>query len=42
MPLGEFAGQTVVLSLAVDCGPSGFNTSNDHALWGEPRLVVQK
>ncbi|HEY0073679.1 MAG TPA: DUF6259 domain-containing protein [Abditibacteriaceae bacterium] len=38
IPLGAFAGQDVVLSLAVDCGPSGFNTSNDEALWGEAKV----
>ncbi|MBT3381198.1 MAG: hypothetical protein HN742_37095 [Lentisphaerae bacterium] len=40
VPLAEFAGRDVLLSLAVDCGPSGFNTSNDQALWGEPKLVL--
>jgi len=40
IPLGEFAGQEVVLSLAVDCGPSGFNTSCDDAAWGDVKLVV--
>ena len=38
--LGEFAGQDVLLSLALDCGPSGFNTSNDQSLWGDPKLVL--
>lgn len=42
VPLGAFAGQVVVLSLAVDCGPKGSSTSNDQALWGAPRLVPQK
>jgi hypothetical protein len=40
LPLGDFAGQEVVLSFAVDCGPSGFNTSCDDAAWGDVRLVI--
>jgi hypothetical protein len=40
IPLGGHAGRTVVLSLALDCGPSGFNTSCDEAVWAEPRIVV--
>jgi len=40
VPLGAYAGQPVVLSFAVDCGPSGFNTSCDDAAWGDVRLVA--
>lgn len=40
VPLAAFAGRDVLLSLAVDCGPSGFNLSNDQALWGEPKIVL--
>ena len=39
VPLRAYAGRTVVLSLAVDCGPSGFNLSCDESVWGEPVLV---
>lgn len=41
IPLGEYAGQGVVLSLAVDCGKGGFNTSNDESVWGDPAIVTQ-
>ncbi|MFW6059637.1 MAG: DUF6259 domain-containing protein [Phycisphaeraceae bacterium] len=41
VPLDDHAGRTVLLSLAVDCGPSGHNTSNDQALWGAPRFVTR-
>jgi len=41
IPLGSYAGRAVVLSLALDCGPSGFNTSCDEAVWAEPRIVVE-
>ena len=37
--LSAFAGQKVTLKLTVDCGPAD-NTTNDHALWGEPRVVT--
>ena len=37
--LAAFAGQKVRLKLTVDCGPAD-NTINDHALWGEPKVVV--
>ncbi len=41
IPLAAYSGETVVLSLAVDCGRGGFNLSNDASLWGEPMLVMQ-
>jgi hypothetical protein len=37
--LAAFAGQKVTLKLTVDCGPAD-NTTNDHALWGEPKVVL--
>jgi len=40
VPLKEYAGQDVVLSLAVDCGPSGFNTSCDDSIWGDPTISI--
>ena len=40
IPLKEYAGQNVVLSLALDCGTGGFNTSCDESLWGEARVAV--
>jgi len=40
IPLGEYAGKNVLLSLAVDCGEGGFNLSNDHSLWGDPRITA--
>ena len=40
IPLREYAGRDVVLSLAVDCGRVGFNTSCDNCYWGEPRTVI--
>jgi hypothetical protein len=40
IPLRDYAGRTSVLSLALDCGPSGFNTSCDEAIWAEPRIAV--
>ena len=41
VPLGDYAGREVLLSLALDAGPSGFNLSCDESLWGEPKLVLQ-
>lgn len=38
-PLGDYAGRTVLLSLAVDAGKAGFNLSCDDAVWGDPTLV---
>ncbi|HJN15023.1 MAG TPA: hypothetical protein QGH10_06025, partial [Armatimonadota bacterium] len=38
--LGEFAGQVVQLKLMADCGPAN-DTTADHALWGNPRLVLR-
>ena len=38
--LDEYAGKTVLLSLAIDCGKSGFNLSCDESVWGDPRIVV--
>jgi hypothetical protein len=40
VPLKAYAGQDVVLSLAVDCGPSGYNTSCDDSIWGDPTVSV--
>ena len=40
VPLGKYAGRTVVLSLAVDCGKGGFNLSCDESVWGEPQFVI--
>lgn len=40
VPLKAYAGQSVVLSFAVDCGPSGFNTSCDDAAWGDVRVIA--
>jgi hypothetical protein len=40
IPMKEYAGQNIVLSLALDCGPSRFNTSNDLSFWGDPKVVV--
>jgi len=40
VPLDKYRGQQVVLSLAVDCGPSGGNTSNDQAIWGDVRFLL--
>ena len=40
VPLGAYAGRAVVLSLALDCGPGGFNTSCDEGVWAKPRLVI--
>ncbi len=42
IPLSEYAGKSVVLSLAVDNGPSGFSLSNDAAIWGEPMFVEEE
>lgn len=39
VPLEEYAGQNIVLSLAVDSGPKGM-TSNDQSLWGDVKIVV--
>lgn len=41
VPLGDYAGQDVLLSLAVDCGPSRFSTSNDQSIWGDVRIIVE-
>jgi hypothetical protein len=38
--LGAYAGQSVVLSFALDCGPGGANLSCDETIWGDPRLVL--
>lgn len=40
VPLGDYAGQDVLLSLAVDCGPTRHSTSNDHSIWGDVRIVT--
>lgn len=34
VPLGDYAGKTVVLSICLDAGPAGYNRSNDESLWG--------
>jgi len=39
--LSAFAGQRVKLKLIADCGPSN-DTNADHALWGDPRVVVDE
>ncbi|MBI4026591.1 MAG: hypothetical protein HY360_16510 [Verrucomicrobia bacterium] len=41
LPLKNYAGQMILLSLAVDCGVAGNNTSNDQAAWGEVKLVTE-
>lgn len=38
VPLNDYAGQAVVLSICIDAGPSGYNLSNDEAWWGNFRL----
>jgi len=38
--LGRFAGQAIRLKLITDCGPND-NTTADHTLWGEPRVVLK-
>ena len=40
--LEKFSGQTILLSLAVDCGPSGYNTSNDQAVWSEVKFICEE
>lgn len=37
--LSPYAGQAVRLKLIADCGPRD-DTNADHALWGEPRVVL--
>jgi len=39
VPLADHAGQDVVLSLALDCGKNGHNTSCDDSVWGEVEIV---
>jgi len=39
--LSSYAGQRIRLKLIADCGPAD-DTSADHALWGEPRVVLQR
>ncbi len=39
--LAPYAGQRIRLNLIADCGPQD-DTTADHALWGEPRIVLQK
>lgn len=41
-PLGEYAGQTVLLSLGLDAGPAGFNLSCDSTWWGDVMLVAAR
>lgn len=38
VPLGEYAGRTVVLTLGLDAGPAGFNLSCDNTWWGDVTL----
>lgn len=38
VPLGDFSGQTVLLGIFVDAGPSGYNRSNDETRIGKIRL----
>ena len=40
LPLGTFAGQPVVLSLAVDCGPSQHHRSCDESIWADVRFTT--
>ncbi len=40
VPLGEYAGQRVLLSLALDCGKQAFGLSNDLSFWGDPTLIL--
>jgi hypothetical protein len=39
VPLKKFAGQQVVMSLAVDCGKSGNNISCDETFWGNMNII---
>ena len=41
VPLSDFAGQTVLLSLAIDAGVAGHNTSCDGSLWGDVTLMTE-
>ena len=38
--LSRYTGKTVTLILVADCGPAD-NTTADHALWADPRIVVR-
>ena len=38
--LSAYAGRTVTLILIADCGPAD-DTTADHGLWAEPRIVVR-
>ncbi len=38
--LSGFAGQKIRLKLVADCGPAD-DTTADHALWGDPQVVVR-
>jgi hypothetical protein len=40
-PLDDYAGRTVVLSLGLDAGPSGFHLSCDDTWWGDAKLRVE-
>jgi hypothetical protein len=41
IPLKDYAGQDCLLSLAVDCGKGGGNTSCDECIWAEPKIVAE-
>ena len=38
--LAAYTGKTVTLILVADCGPAD-NTTADHALWADPRVVIR-
>lgn len=40
IPLGEYAGQDILISLAVDCGVSGFSTSNDQSIFADVHFAT--
>ena len=39
VPLADYAGQTVVVTLGLDAGPAGFHLSCDNTWWGDVELT---
>jgi hypothetical protein len=40
VPLADYAGKDVIISLALDSGKTAFNTSNDQSTWGDPMFTI--
>ena len=39
-PLEKYAGQDIVLSLAVDCGKIAHSCGGTKPVWGDPEIIL--